>query len=381
METAATERKVVLCAGLNRSGSTWQMNVTRELLQQYRPQCTVYTSWFESYDANNDADIHIVKVHRFRDAGGIDANVILSTHRDLRAVAGSMVRMRWVPAEWKPIDAFLEQYVEDCSAWSQRADLVLPYEVIVACPIKAAMDIARAIGLEPSEEAAAMAVQRVSAMRPIADSVTGDIASADPHTFLHGGHIGDVEDTSSMARLPSELIARIELRYRSWLSQRGYNLSVERLVSLAEYSFKDGYMVRQILTSAPLKFSKNAGEDLILFGLDAEEWGAWSVGPLCGITFHVPASSTMTSVVLRIGALTPEGASPVCATGFLNGSVAGSWTWVGSVDHQDIKIPLSSTGNHVLCFLVHGTRSPRALRLGADEREIGLAFHEIWLED
>lgn len=372
---------VVLCAGLNRSGSTWQMNVTRELIKSKKPNATIYTSWIDEYNSNSSGEFHLIKAHSFIDAAKLNRDITISTRRYLRAVAGSMIRMRWAAAEWNVIDAFLQKYVKDCSWWEQHADLVLPYEKIVKSPVEAGKDIGRALGLDLSDAAINLALDRVNALRPRGATVTGTVDSADSTTFLHDGHIGDVDDNAATARLAEDVLAKIELKYRHWLVDRGYTPSLERIFTFAENALATDCGTRPMLTHVPSKFAVGAPEGLALFGLDREDWGAWSVKPLCGIAFYVPATAGRADVILRVGALTPEGAPPVCATAFLNGMLAGSWTWHGSVDHQEIRMLLPASGSYVMCFLVHGARSPRSLGIGSDERDIGLAFHEIWIAD
>jgi hypothetical protein len=216
---------MVLCAGLNRSGSTWQVNAARALLEEADPASAVYASWIADYDPSTPAPVHLVKVHSVADAHGLDPDRILSSYRDLRAVAGSLVRMGWSPVALQPIRDNLDAYVENASRWAARADHVMAYEQLLASPLRTLGDLARSLDVELDAPRLASVLGRVEALTPNSASPAGNVGAVDRLTLLHDGHIGDRANHAAIARLPASVIADIEERYADWLLAHGYRLA------------------------------------------------------------------------------------------------------------------------------------------------------------
>ena len=380
-------KTVVLCAGLNRSGSTWQLNAARELFHAARPGVEIYVSWIRDYDPHNIAAIHLVKVHRWCEAINVARHIVLSTVRDLRAVAGSLVRMGWSTTEWHMICAYLDNYVEDAEAWEKDADLVIPYETILSEPLAVIGDLALALGINLEEDQLASVLSVITDLIPANPNPTGNLDSIDERTFLHAGHIGERTNESAVARLPTAMLTKIEIIYGDWLTARGYMPPLGCLANYAEEleqqlaHLKDSALEITELGEVPISFGVyNVPSSLLLFGFDAEEWGAWSVDPLCCLAFRVRPSFQAGDVVLRVGAYIAPGSPSLVATAFLNGRRIDRWLWRRG-DYEEIRVPLTRRAKcYLLSFLIESPRSPQSLGVSDDSRELGLALLDIWLE-
>src|SRR3954454_11133001 len=103
-------KKVILCAGPSRSGSTWQYNIIRLLTKAAYGES--YGAWVLDYDPANPAPAHVVKIHDPQHLGKLVPNAIVTGHRDLRDVLASARRMKWRSfAARKEIGIFLDRYI------------------------------------------------------------------------------------------------------------------------------------------------------------------------------------------------------------------------------------------------------------------------------
>lgn len=379
------DHKVILCAGLNRSGSTWQLNAAHALLQEVHPGLSVRISWIGDYDPADPADVHLVKVHRHRDAAGL-GDVILSTYRDLRAVAGSLVRMKWATVDWPLLRSFLDAYVEDADAWEASANLVIPYEKLLDRPAEILSSIAEAMGIDPTPEQIAAVLARLERLAPASDTPAGNLDVFDRETLLHNGHIGGRADAAAMAQLPEALLGQIETRYHDWLVAHRYVLSADRIAACARRCADEVETLHRssitipLLTLDPIRLTRSdMPPGLALSGFAAEEWGSWSIAPVCSLIFRTPPDMQAGHIFLNAGAFVPPGTPAIIATVFLNGQEIDRWLW-RSLDHQQLRIPFEGLQDlHVLTFHIEGARSARSLDLGEDDRRLGLAVQTIWI--
>ena len=88
------DKRLILIATMPRSGSTWLFNCVCEIHKVAGEK--FYSSWIEDYDPSNNSKIHIVKIHQPEYRLSLQADLILSSRRDIRDVVGSLIRMGWV---------------------------------------------------------------------------------------------------------------------------------------------------------------------------------------------------------------------------------------------------------------------------------------------
>lgn len=119
---------LVLVASIPRSGSTWLFNCVKQLLQTNYND--IYSCWTEEYEPENLSPIHLVKVHAPDPELAQKADIIISTRRDIREVAASLVRMKWDDKG----DLFIEQLSRIVNTfhpfWNVLTNLEIEYHQI-----------------------------------------------------------------------------------------------------------------------------------------------------------------------------------------------------------------------------------------------------------
>jgi hypothetical protein len=294
--------------------------------------------------------------------------------------------MQWCDGRRDSVEAFLDRYVIDCQNWEKDAAVTTRYDRILAAPTEVLTEMATALRLERSPQQIASIALELASLKPARRTPTGGIANFDPVTLLHDGHIGPKSDLSSRQFLSDSLIADIEVRYDDWLVSHGFfDRSSEFRRRAQTWRRKlcqpeTATVPIPMLTpnAAVLCTDRELPAGLLSFGFAPEEWGAWSIEPICALQFALPETSQNAEVVLHIGALALPGSPPLVATAYLNGEKINTWLWRDSTDGQDVRIPINSPmRTFTLCFVVEGSRSARSLGIGDDERLLGLAIKSL----
>jgi len=135
--------RLVVCAGMYRSGSTWLYNTVR--LALLKAGFSVYADTESKYDAKGEADWHVVKTHVFREDLRKKAGLVIMTKRDLRDVAASAIRVGKI--KHKDIIPFLNTTVARYDQWRRFASLTLAYEDIHKDKIEATSAVMQHLGL------------------------------------------------------------------------------------------------------------------------------------------------------------------------------------------------------------------------------------------
>lgn len=151
--------KLIICAGPERSGSTWLYNAVRLLHVAARTPCDSY--WLpalsdqklrERMEAQPYAVV-LVKTHDWHSgypellrgsANFVGAKHVILTHRNLSGVCASYRRVKWeigIP----------DRYVEDHMQWRQHCTLDLAYEDIVCHGERTLQALANHVGLSLNE--------------------------------------------------------------------------------------------------------------------------------------------------------------------------------------------------------------------------------------
>lgn len=141
--------KVIICAGPERSGSTWLYNAVRLLYRQASTPCDSY--WVRTLSEDKvqkrlEQGAHVcIKMHvwepeyeRWLPAA---AQHILLTHRDLRGVVASYRRAGWC----YQLDP---KYVDDHMQWRRICSMDLGYEDLVRDGLASLKALALHIGVE-----------------------------------------------------------------------------------------------------------------------------------------------------------------------------------------------------------------------------------------
>lgn len=171
--------KIVLAAGMMRSGSTWQYNVIRLALAE--AGCKVYGCWIGDYDPKNaeGMDYVVMKTHAFHKKWAARADMIFTTIRVAKEIRASFERIGSDQNE-KAIKKIFKSH----AAWMAISDHITEYSNIdKLAPIEIGRIIS-SLGLE-GRVCKDVVMDAMNIQQPD----QGTFGAYDPVTLLHPNHI------------------------------------------------------------------------------------------------------------------------------------------------------------------------------------------------
>ncbi len=202
---------LILVASIPRSGSTWLYNCVKQLLQTKYKE--IYSCWTEDYEPENQSPIHVVKVHYPDPDLAQKADIIISTRRDIRDVAASLVRMKW--------DEKGDKFIEELSwivntvhpFWNVITNLEIEYHQIIKSPEYIVEQVGHTLGIHISPRKA----KQISL--DLANMKTPD--RYDKNTQLHPNHRA-MEPTHYSKLLGKDRAELITNLFIEWLIEFDY---------------------------------------------------------------------------------------------------------------------------------------------------------------
>jgi hypothetical protein len=193
--------EVIVTAGMIRSGSTWLYNAVRSLADgQFEA-----AGWHADLPERDGK--YLLKIHEPSEVWAARARMILTTRRDLRDVAASLIAMNWNADVTGAIDAAVAAH----AWWAERSALELPYEQIVGSPISALEALAGPLGVTVAEHGLRDVAHALDTMRdPTSESY-------DKTTLLHPGHRTDGRIGRWRFDLPATILDHIMAKHGDWL--------------------------------------------------------------------------------------------------------------------------------------------------------------------
>jgi len=174
-------KKLILSAGLYRSGSTWQFNAIRLILKN--SGVSYYSCWEQDYNPDNPAKYHLVKVHRFRKTLFNSANYVFTSFRDLDEIKVSMFRR----AQLNPRPEFKNEtrynyisiYILDLLKYQSKSNYLLWFPHIKGQPKEEIKGMADVLGLDVDPRKINIELKTMKVPEE----------GFDPVTLLHSNHI------------------------------------------------------------------------------------------------------------------------------------------------------------------------------------------------
>lgn len=204
----------IACAGMRRSGSTWLANCIRLICEQHGSVCF----WFGVERPDKPpADYELQKVHKFSMDVAETADLIVTSHRDVRDVCASMMRRNL----WKKRDKLLDKLVaticKEYQQWQAVSQFDMQYESMVHSPTLMVSRVSSLLGLAciPSYVAAALADMKAPE------------EGIDPTTQMNTMHRTDGRVGSYGETLDESEIELIERWFGPWLRRNGYETSCD----------------------------------------------------------------------------------------------------------------------------------------------------------
>lgn len=194
-----------------RSASTAIFNLARLLLERAG---TPFTSgWIDDITPPVHSTV-LVKVHEWHPVLARRADLVLTSHRDLRAVARSLAAVGWLWSGTMALD-HIATLVSVHAHWSAVARLDFRYETLVENWARATADIALALGIDPTAFDGDTVARHVIDMRP---EIPSD-REYDPVTLMHKNH--RQKHRRGLPGLPIE--DEIQRRFLGWQTAHGYS--------------------------------------------------------------------------------------------------------------------------------------------------------------
>jgi len=205
--------KLVLCAGMQRSGSTWLFNVLRYCYMNAGYK--TYSDHPDDYDPSVPAYVHVLKLHRYHPDYHASADYVFSTYRDVRdAVASKMRRNLIKHTTEAAVKSALQMINEECLPWHPYANLEVRYEDMIKDRPAVVEAVIRALGLKGVN--AAEVNRDVEKLRMMA------LGGRDRTTQLWPDHVTDGRVGSFKGTLSPEAVCAIEEVAGDWLTEHGY---------------------------------------------------------------------------------------------------------------------------------------------------------------
>lgn len=207
------ETRLILAAGMQRSGSTWLYNAARLILEDNCPEDERWAGWVGHFDANVARANSLLKVHDFDYALADMADVTLYCYRDIRDVIASASRV------WNTVPSFemAETLVDQFAHWMEVQDLVIRYDEILSQPDQVIGKIARTLGYDVD---CRHVMQRLAGLSY--DSPGPRDAVQHAVNLYHPGHVTDGGHGTWSPYVDGDLIRRIEEHFADWFNRYSY---------------------------------------------------------------------------------------------------------------------------------------------------------------
>jgi hypothetical protein len=209
---------IYICAGMNRSGSTWLYNAVRLTLTRANIK-GLDGGWVTQKEKLLTQENSLVKTHLFDAELAATGGIVVTSHRDLRDVAASLRRKFQVPS----IMEKLREAVEHHARWAPLAVYDLRYENLLTDKMGELRRVAASLSL-PAAMVANLPYDAI--LQEIeGEKFSNERLATEGHdkvNLLHEGHITDGRHGSWTNTLTAEEVAEIEKEFRPWLTARKY---------------------------------------------------------------------------------------------------------------------------------------------------------------
>ena len=213
MQSHAHRDRLLLVAGMPRSGSTWLYNVIRLALEDVIAGAQIWSGWTEDLDRASGERTKLVKLHDFDEILAAEADIIIYSYRDIRDVIASSYRM-WGTA---PTVEHAQSLVSQFQHWYDRCNVLIRYDELIARPLQIVTRVTAALGIHPDP---AKIVER---LRPLSSLPPESATDSYHRTTLyhrnhltHGGHVTWKNDVDAA------VIRAIEVRFADWFKRYSY---------------------------------------------------------------------------------------------------------------------------------------------------------------
>jgi hypothetical protein len=210
--------RLIVAAGMPRSGSTWQFNAIKSVLKTSGR--TVFGGWPRDIArfANDTCDDLLIKVHAPEPHLGSLSPIIFTSHRDLRDVAASALEVGVVSSK-RDLPIRVSYWRDGHEYWSQRAALDIGYADIIRQPRSVIEAIAAKLGLSLPPGGARIIADELRVLKAAPNRMG---PRHDIENMMTLNHRSDGRPGSWRERLPRGLAKKIVMSNRGWMERYGY---------------------------------------------------------------------------------------------------------------------------------------------------------------
>lgn len=200
----------VLAAGMRRAGSMWLYNVARTLCATKGDTQMVVQ---DRYAYKPGIQISVAKVHKFQEAFLFGADIILTSHRDLRDVlASAFMRSLCKQTLYAGMTFLLRTVVDEYEQWAPYATYDMRYEDMANDRLICVKQIAKI--LDCADIDTATICRQVDAM-PVG-------SYADAEVVLQPRNYKDARSGIYKDVLNADIVAAVEAVFKDWQKEHGY---------------------------------------------------------------------------------------------------------------------------------------------------------------
>lgn len=206
-------KKLIVTAGMPRSGSTWLYNAVR-LLLEYTGKLDIGAGWISDFNSFKNHDVVILKIHYFKPVIANNATMILYSYRDIRDALASFKRKFGN----EPSIEQARKFIHNDNIWREKASFIMKYEDMIAAQEKTLEKITGFLGITNAN--LIQIIQDINNMTYEKGEKRNDLYNME--NLLHKNHITDGRHGSWDGYVPKELIREIENEFNEWLQSNGY---------------------------------------------------------------------------------------------------------------------------------------------------------------
>lgn len=213
--------KIILSAGMPRSGSTWLFNAVRLLL--LKTGYSIIAKWIDDFNESDlsGVDIGLIKIHEFDSDWISRADFIVYSYRDIRDAIASAERK----FSRKPSLEYAKHLVENDYKWKKITHFVLKYESLLVEKESIIKDLSKTLNIAVNEHRIKNILDeldRISYYDPGSKNDKYHLVN-----LLHTNHITNGAYGTWKNQLDEHLIFNIEKHCYQWFEDFGYGIKDE----------------------------------------------------------------------------------------------------------------------------------------------------------
>jgi hypothetical protein len=208
-------KKLIVCAGIHHSGSTWIYNILRYAFMNAEKKVHADQYGKGAFDLKCNAEVYIAKTHLFWPELAEKADIVITSIRDIRDIIASAIRREEILGSATAVSAETQRIIAlEYEPWKAYSNYEMRYEEMIADRVGMALKILTLLDL-PLEYAETICED----VRKLGYHV---LSRADVSTQLWPNHCGKGLPGNYREGLSVRGIEAVEAVAGNWLKEKGY---------------------------------------------------------------------------------------------------------------------------------------------------------------